>query len=52
MKTDKHERIVQNKNKEKRKHLDRLATRLLKEDSKNEKMREYKLDINPFDLFN
>lgn len=51
MKIDKHERILQKKNEEKRKHLDRLATKLLQEDEKAEKMKGYKLKNNPLDLF-
>jgi len=51
MKKDKHDKILQNKEKEKRKHLDRMATQLLKQDEQNEKMRSYKLKKNPLDLF-
>ena len=51
MKKDKHDRILENKEKEKRKHLDRMATQLLKQDEKNEKMKSYKLKKNPLDLF-
>ena len=51
MKKTKHEKIVENKEKEKRKHLERIATQMLKQDEQNEKMKSYKLKQNPLDLF-
>ena len=51
MKKTKHEQIVENKEKEKRKHLERIATQMLKQDEQNEKMKSYKLKQNPLDLF-
>lgn len=51
MKKDKHDKILENKEKEKRKHLDRMATQLLKQDEQREKMKGYKLKRNPLDLF-
>ena len=51
MKNTKHEKILDNKEKEKRKHLERIATQMLKQDEQNEKMKTYKLKRNPLDLF-
>jgi|TARA_R110002126_G_scaffold81992_1_gene201488 hypothetical protein len=51
MKKTKHEKILENKEKEKRKHLERIATQMLKQDEQNEKMKSYKLKQNPLDLF-
>lgn len=51
MKNTKHEKIIENKEKEKRKHLERIATQMLKQDEQNEKMKSYKLKQNPLDLF-
>jgi hypothetical protein len=35
MKKTKHEKILENKEKEKRKHLERIATQMLKQDEQN-----------------
>jgi len=51
MKKTKHEKILENKEKEKRKHLERITTQMLKQDEQNEKMKSYKLKQNPLDLF-
>ena len=51
MKKTKHEKILENKEKEKKKHLVRMATDLLKADEKVTKMKGYKLKRNPLDLF-
>lgn len=51
MKKTKHEKILENKEKEKKKHLERMATDLLKADEKATKMKSYKLKRNPLDLF-
>jgi hypothetical protein len=51
MKNTKHEKIIENKEKEKRKHLERIATQMLRQDEQNEKMKSYKLKQNPLDLF-
>lgn len=51
MKKSKHDRIIENKEKEKMRHLDRMATQLLKQDEQREKMKSYKLKNNPLDLF-
>jgi hypothetical protein len=51
MKKTKHEKILENKEKEKRKHLERIATQMLKQDEQNGKMKSYKLKRNPLDLF-
>jgi len=39
------------KEKQKKKHLDRLATNLLKKDEQNEKMKGYTMKKNPLDFF-
>lgn len=51
MKKTKHEKILENKEKEKRRHLERMATQMLKQDEQNKKMKSYKLKRNPLDLF-
>jgi hypothetical protein len=51
MKKIKHEKILENKEKEKKKHLERIATEMLKADEKATKMKSYKLKRNPLDLF-
>lgn len=51
MKNTKHEKIIENKEKEKRKYLERIATQMLRQDEQNEKMKSYKLKQNPLDLF-
>ena len=51
MKNTKHEKILENKEKEKRKHLERIATQRLEQDEQNQKMKSYKLKQNPLDLF-
>ena len=51
MKKTKHEKILENKEREKRKHLERMATELVKADEKASKMKSYKLKNNPLDLF-
>ncbi len=51
MKNTKHEKILENKEKEKRKHLESIATQMLKQDELSKKMKNYKLKQNPFDLF-
>jgi len=51
MKKTKHEKILENKEKEKKKHLERIATEMLKADEKATQMKKYKLKRNPLDLF-
>jgi hypothetical protein len=51
MKREKHDKILENKEKEKRKHLDRMASQLLKQDEINQKLKGYTLKKNPLDLF-
>lgn len=51
MKKTKHEKILENKEKEKRKHLERIATEMLKADEKATQMKKYTLKSNPLDLF-
>ena len=51
MKKEKHDKIIKNKEEEKRKHLERMASQLLKQDEINQKLKGYKLKKNPLDLF-
>lgn len=51
MKNSKHDKILQNKEREKKKHLDKMASKLLKQDEQMEKLKNYKLKKNPLDLF-
>ena len=51
MKHSKHDKILASKEKEKKKQLERMATDLLKQDEKNEKLKSYTLKKNPLDLF-
>jgi len=51
MKKEKHDKILENKEKEKKKHLERMATQILKQDEVSEKLKSYKLKNNPLDLF-
>ena len=51
MKNSKHDKILASKEKQKKKHLDRLATNLLKKDEQNEKMKGYTMKKNPLDFF-
>ena len=51
MKNSKHDKVLHNKEKEKRKTLDRLASQMLKQDEQNQKMKGYTLKKNPLDLF-
>jgi hypothetical protein len=48
MKKTKHEKILENKEKEKKKHLERIATEMLKADEKATKMKELQAQKKPF----
>lgn len=50
MKHKKHDRIVKDYGRQKMKEMDRLATKLLKNDEKNQKLKTYDIK-NPFNLF-
>jgi hypothetical protein len=51
MKSKKHEKITKDYQKEKAKHLEKLATRLLDNDEKLRKFKEKKTDGKFLDLF-
>ena len=51
MKNNKHNKIVNYYDKIKSKHLDKLATRILKDDEKKEKLKTYKLKGKFLKLF-
>jgi hypothetical protein len=51
MKAKKHDKIVNDYQKEKAKHLEKLATRLLENDEKVRKFKEKKTDGKFLDLF-
>lgn len=51
MKKTKHEKILENKEREKRQHLERIATQMLEADKKATQMKKYTLKSNPLDLF-
>jgi hypothetical protein len=51
MKTKKHERITKDPEKAKRKHLEKLADKMLEKDEELQKLKSYKLKKNPFDFF-
>lgn len=50
MKHKKHDKIVKDYKRQKMKEMDRLATKLLKNDEKNQKLKTYDIK-NPFNLF-
>lgn len=51
MKNKKHDRVVKDFERQKMKHLDRMASDLLKADERSEKLKSYKMKKDPFDLF-
>lgn len=51
MKHKKHTAILADYKKSKSRHLDKLATRILKDDEKKEKLRQYKIKGKFLDLF-
>lgn len=51
MKSKKHDKIVKNYQKEKSKHLERLADKMLENDEKLRKLKEKKSDGEFLDLF-
>jgi hypothetical protein len=50
-KNKKHDKIVNDYNKQKSKHLDKLASKMLKDDEKNQKLKEKNINPNFLDLF-
>ena len=51
IKKSKHDRIVEDYDKQKEKHLERLATRMLKDEEKNQKLKDKNIDPGFLDLF-
>ena len=51
-KRSKHKDIVDDYKKTKSKHLEKLATKMLKNDEKQEKLKDYKINLNIFDDYN
>jgi len=51
MKNKKHKDIAENYEKSKRKHLEKLATKILKHDEKMSKLKEKKVNKKFLDLF-
>ena len=51
MKHKKHDKIVNDFENQKRKHLENLASKMIKKSEVNDKLKEKKLDKNIFDLF-
>ena len=50
-KNSKHDKIINDYNKQKSKHLDKLASKMLKDDEKNQKLKEKNINPNFLDLF-
>ena len=50
MKHKKHDKLVKDYDRQKMKEMDRLATKLLKNDEKNQKLKTYNIK-DPFNLF-
>jgi len=50
MKHKKHDKLVKDYSRQKMKEMDRLATKLLKNDEKNQKLKTYNIK-DPFNLF-
>lgn len=51
LKNLKHNKIVKDYKKTKEKHLEKLATKMLKKDEKNTKLKEKNIDTNFLNLF-
>ena len=51
MKHKKHDKIVRDYEKQKSEHLGKLATKMLKNDEKMQKLRDKKINKNLLDLF-
>jgi len=51
MKSKKHDKLVRDYEKQKQRHLERLGTKLLKEDEKNQKLRSKNIDPGFLNLF-
>ena len=51
MKNKKHNKIVKDFDKQKSKHLEKLATKMLKDDDRNEKLKTKEINPKFLDLF-
>jgi hypothetical protein len=51
MKNKKHNKIVKDFNKQKSKHLEKLATKMLKDDDRNEKLKTKEINPKFLNLF-
>jgi hypothetical protein len=51
MKSKKHDKLVKDYDKQKQRHLERLGTKLLKDDEKNQKLRSKNIDPGFLNLF-
>ena len=51
VKHKKHDKIVKDYDKQKSEHLDKLATKMLKNDERNQKLKEKTININFLNLF-
>lgn len=51
MKHKKHDNLVKDYQRQKMKEIDKLASRLLKNDEKNQKLKTYSTKNNPLDFF-
>lgn len=51
MKNKKHDKLVKDYDKQKQRHLERLGTKLLKDDEKNQKLRTKNIDPGFLNLF-
>ncbi|MDB4319751.1 hypothetical protein N9981_00120 [bacterium] len=50
-KNKKHDKLINDYDKQKSKHLDKLASKMLKDDEKNQKLKEKIINTNFLDLF-
>jgi hypothetical protein len=51
MKHKKHDKIVKDYQKQKTQHLEKLTSKLLKDDEKAQKLKTYAIKKNPLDFF-
>tara|TARA_R110000772_G_scaffold221286_1_gene331672 strand:- start:44 stop:217 length:174 start_codon:yes stop_codon:yes gene_type:complete len=51
IKKGKHDRIVKDYDKQKQKHLEKLATKMLKDEERNQKLKDKNINIDFLDLF-
>lgn len=51
MKHKKHKKLVKDYDNQKAKHLEKLATKMLKDDDRNQKLKDKNIDTNFLNLF-